>query len=339
MKKRIVLLAMAALVCISAGLSSRAQAPGSPYKILKKYELGGEGTWDYLTIDPEARRLYITRSSHVMVMDLDNGKVVGDLPKTAGVHGVALVPRLKKGFTSNGTDSTMTIFDTDTLKETTRVQVGTKPDAILYDPASERVFTFNAGSGDATAVAAETGEVVGTIKLGGRPESGAADEKGTVYVNLEDKNEVVAFDAKRLTITNRWPVAPGATPTGLGIDRAKNRLFSSCRNEKLIVLDPTNGKVLAALPIGKGTDACLFDPSSGLAFSSNRGGTLTVVEEAADGNYRVLANVPTQLGAKTMALDPKTHNIYLATAQLKDAVPGKKAAPVPNTFTILVVGK
>jgi DNA-binding beta-propeller fold protein YncE len=336
--KHRILWALPALVLISSGFGGQAQPAGSPYKVLKKYELGGEGGWDYLTVDAEARRLYIARGSHVMVMDLDNGKVVGDVPKTAGVHGVALAPKLKRGFTSNGGDSTATVFDLPTLKETARVKVGTGPDAILYDPATDRVFTFNAGSKDATAIAADTGEVVGTVKLGGRPEAGVADEKGTIYVNVLDKNEVVAFDAKQLVVKNRWPVEPGEQPTGLAIDLAKRRLFTTCRNDKMVVLDADGGKVLGTVPIGKGTDACVFDAAAGLAFSSNRDGTLTVVEEA-DGKYRVLANVPTQVGAKTMALDPKTHQIYLATAQFKEEQAGKKAAPVPNTFTILVVGK
>jgi YVTN family beta-propeller protein len=337
--KRTILVVLPALVLVVAGVGGQAPAPGSPYKVIKRYTLGGEGSWDYLTLDAQTRRLYITRGSHVMVMDCDNGKVVGDVPGTTGVHGVALVSKLNKGFTSNGGDSTVTIFDVQTLKETARVKVGNRPDAIVYDPASGRVFTFNADSKDATALAADTGQVVGTITLGGRPEFAVSDEQGTMFVNIEDKDEVVAFDAKQLTVKSRWPLAPGKTPTGLGVDRAKKRLFSSCRNEKMVILDATNGRVIAALPIGKGTDACIFDRDTGLAFSSNRDGTLTVVDEPADGEYRVLANVPTQFGAKTMALDPKTHNIYLATAQFKEAAAGKKAQPLPDTFTILVVGK
>lgn len=331
-------LALAALVLLVLGLGSQAQPPGSPYKVLKKFDLGGESGWDYLTIDPAARHLYIARGTHVMVMDLDSGKVVGDIPKTPGVHGVALAPKRNQGFTSNGGDSTVSIFDMKTLKEVARVKVGTGPDFILYDSATDRVFTFNAGSKDATAVSAETGAVVGTVALGGRPEAGVSDEQGTVYVNILGKNEIVAFDAKQLTVTHRWPVTPGETPTGLGFDPANKRLFCSCRNDKMIVLDAAGGKVLAELPIGKGTDACIFERGTGLAFSSNRDGTLTVVGEQ-DGKYRVLANVPTQLGAKTMALDPTTHKIYLATAQFKEPAAGKKAEPLPNTFTILVVGK
>jgi DNA-binding beta-propeller fold protein YncE len=201
------------------------------------------------------------------------------------------------------------------------------------------VFTCNAGSKDATAIAAATGEVAGTVKLEGRPETGVADGNGMVYVNMVDKNEIVAFDAKTLEVQKRWPTAPGEGPMGLAIDPANHRLFCSCRNEKMVILDVESGKVIANLPIGKGTDAAAFDAANGLAFSSNRDGTLTVIEAATGGKFSVLANVPTQLGAKTMALDTKTHNIYLATAQFKEAEAGKRPMPVPNTFVILVVGK
>jgi DNA-binding beta-propeller fold protein YncE len=341
--KRIVIATLPVVMVMVAGFADHAghaQPAGATYKVLKKIPLGGEGGWDYLTLDATARRLYITRGSHVMVMDIDKEKLVGDIPMTRGVHGVALAPKHKRGFTSNGGDSTVTIFDLQTLKEVQPpVKVGSRPDAILYDPASDRVFTFNADSKDATALDAGTGKVVGTIKLGGQPESGVADEKGLVYVNIEDTNEVVAFSSEALTVKTRWPLAPGATPTGLALDRVKHRLFSTCRNEKMVILDAESGKVLADLPIGKGTDACIFDPTTKLAFSSNRDGTLTVVEEQAGGKYHVVANVAIQYGAKTMALDSRTHNFYLATAEFKEAAPGKKAAPVPNTFTILVVGK
>jgi DNA-binding beta-propeller fold protein YncE len=337
--KRSLIGAFAAIGLLVAGLGGQAQ-PSASYKVLKKIELGGEGAWDYLTIDASARRLYITRSSHVMVMDLDKHAVVGNITGTKGVHGVALVPKHKRGFTSNGGDSTVTMFDLESLKASSQVvHVGKGPDAILYDPATDRIFTMNAGSKDATALAAKTGEEVGTVKLGGRPEFAVSDEKGMIFVNLEDKNEVVAFDAKDLTVKHRWPLAPGETPTGLAIDLAKRRLFSTCRNEKMIILDADSGKILATPAIGKGTDACIFDRTAGLAFSSNRDGTLTVVEETADGKYRVRENVKTQFGAKTMALDSKMQRIYLATAQFKEPAEGKKAAPVPGTFTILVVGK
>jgi YVTN family beta-propeller protein len=314
--------------------------PETGYHVLKTIKLGGEGGWDYLTMDPAAHRLYISRATRVMVLDVDEGKVVGEVAKTEGVHGIALDTRRNQGFTSNGRDDSVTVFDLKTLQEKSRIKVGTRPDAILYDPASDRVFTFNAGSKDATAISAETGKVDGTVKLGGKPETGVADEKGMVFVNIEDKDEVVAIDAKKLTVTNRWPVAPGKEPAGLAMDRAKRRLFATCHNEKMVVLDADNGKVLGSPAIGKGTDACAFDPGAGLAFSSNRDGTLTVVEEKPEGEFKVAANVKTQEGARTMALDTKTHNIYLATAKFKPPAPGeRRPTPEPDSFVILVVGK
>jgi YVTN family beta-propeller protein len=330
--------AMSAMVIVFSGSGTPAQAPGPPYKVLKTYELGGEGSWDYLTIDSDSRRLYIARGSHVMVMDVDNGKIVGDIPKTTGVHGVALAPKHKRGFTSNGGDSTVTVFDMTTLKETARVKVGDSPDALLYEPATDRVFTFNAKSQDATVLAADTAAVIGTVKLGGRPEAGVFDEKGTVYVNIQNKHEVAAIDAKKLVVKHRWPTTPGEQPTGLGIDLTKRRLFVSCRNDKMVVLDADSGKSRGSVPIGKGTDACIFDAGVDLAFSSNRDGTLTVVGASGADDYRVLANVPTQVGAKTMALDEKTHHIFLATAKFQAAA-GQKAVAVPGTFTVLEVGR
>jgi YVTN family beta-propeller protein len=314
--------------------------PETGYHVLKTIKLGGEGGWDYLTLDAAARRLYISRATRVVVLDVDTGKVVGEVANTPGVHGIALDSKRQQGFTSNGKENTVTVFDLKTLQETRRVKVGTKPDAILYDPASDRVFTCNGGSNDATAIAAETGKVDGTVKLGGKPEFAVADEKGMVFVNLEDKDEVVAIDAKKLTVTKRWPLAPGTEPSGLAMDRAKRRLFATCHNEKLVVLDADSGKVLGTPAIGKHPDAAVFDPGTGLAFSSNGDGTLTVIEEQPAGTFRVAADVKTQEGARTMALDTKTHNIYLATARFKPPVPGeKRRTPEPDSFVILVVGK
>ena len=323
-----------------AGFGVPAEPTPPPYGVLKKIKVGGDGGWDYLTFDADARRLYIARSTRVLVLDVDKNKVVGTVPNTPGVHGVALVPKRHLGFASNGGDSTVTIFDLRTLREKAKVKVGRRPDAIVYDPASDRVFTFNAGSRDATALAAADGKVAGTVKLGGRPEFAVADEKGMIYVNLEDKAEVVAFDAKKLAVKHRWPLAPGKTPTGIAMDRTKRRLFVTCRNEKMVILDADSGKVLATPAIGKGTDACVFDPDKGLAYSSNGDGTLTVVEEKPADHFRVLANVKTQAGARTMALDPKTHHLYLATAEFKPAAPGqRRRAIVPDSFVILVVGR
>jgi DNA-binding beta-propeller fold protein YncE len=322
------------------GFAVRADKPAPAYHVLKKYELGGEGGWDYLSLDAEARRLYISRANRVTVMDVETGKVVGEVPKTPGIHGVALVPERKRGFSSNGGEATVTVFDLETLKEIKRIKVGQRPDAIIYDPASGRVFTFNAGSKDSTAIDADGLTVAGTVPLGGKPEFAVSDHKGQVYVNLEDKGEVVGFDSKKLTETNRWSVAPGKDPSGLAMDRTKRRLFVTCGNQKMVVLDTESGKVLATPEIGKGTDACVFDAEAGLAFSSNRDGTLTMVDEEPADHYRVVANVQTQLGARTMALDTKTHHIFLATARFKPAQPGqRRPAQEPNSFVILEVGK
>jgi hypothetical protein len=326
-----------AVAVLSSGSTGQAQKAES-YKVLKKVVLGGEGGWDYVTIDSESRRIYIARGSHVMVVDADTLKIVGDLPGTTGVHGVAIAPKHKRGFTSNGgKDSSSTIFNTDSLKETAKVKVGAGADFIIYDPATDRAFTFNATAKDATAIAAESGTVVGSVALGGRPEAAVPDGKGIVYVNIMDKAEVVAFDAKELKVINRWPVAPGAQPVGLGIDTVKGRLFVSCRNDKMVVLETATGKVLGSVPIGNGTDACIFDPSTKLAFSSNKDGTMTVVEEEAAGAFRVRETVTTEYGAKTMALDTKTHQFYLVTSDFNKA--GKNPSSVPNTFKVLVVGK
>jgi YVTN family beta-propeller protein len=330
--------ALAALVLSFSGFGFGAAKPtDSDYRVLKTIKLGGEGGWDYLTLDAEARRLYVSRSNRVMVVDVDSGKLVGEVKNTPGVHGIALDTKRKQGFTSNGGDASVTIFDLKTLKETARVKVGSRPDSILYDPASDRVFTLNAGSSDATAVAADSGKVAGTVKLGGRPEAAVADEKGQVYVNLVDKHEVVAFDAKKLSVTKRWPLDVGKSPMGLAMDRVKRRLFVTCRNEKMVVLNADNGKILATLPIGKGTDACAFDQKAGLAFSSNGSGTLTVVEEKPADQFRVAADVKTQDGARTMALDTKTHQVFLATARFKPGA-GRRTME-PDSFVILVVGK
>jgi DNA-binding beta-propeller fold protein YncE len=327
---------LSALALLVASGSIEAQSTAPSYHVIKKIPLGGEGGWDYLTLDGEARRLYIARANRVMVMDVDKENLVGEVANTPGVHGVALVPQRDRGFASNGGDSTVTVFDLKTLREVTRIKVGNRPDAILFDPASGRVFTFNAGSRDATAIDPQAEKVVGTIQLGGKPEFAVADGKGHLYVNLEDKNEILALDPQKLTVMHRWPLAPGKEPTGLAMDRSRRRLFSSCHNEMMVVLDADSGRVLATPPIGKGTDACVFDPETGLAFSSNSDGTLTVVREEGTGQFAAAQTVATQAGARTMALDPKTHNLFLATARAK---PGQRRSYEPGSFVILVVGK
>lgn len=317
----------------------------SGYRVLRKHEIGGEGRWDYVTVDPETHRLYVPRSTHVIVLDADSGKTIGDIPDTEGVHGVALAPDQGRGFTSNGRANTAIIFDLKTLKVLGTVKTGENPDAILFDPFSKRVFTFNGRSKDATAFDAADGKVLGTIALGGKPETGVSDGKGQLFVNIEDKSEIVRIDPKELKVTARWPIAPGEEPSGLALDVKNRRLFSVCGNEKMVVLDADSGKIVTTLPIGKGVDAAAFDPETGQAFSSNGDGTLTVVHEVDPAHFSVVQTVQTQRGARTMALDPKTHKIYLPTAQFEAAPTSApttgRARPnvVPNSFTILVVGK
>jgi YVTN family beta-propeller protein len=310
------------IACILLALSpapARSADTSGEYKVLKKVKLGGEGGWDYLSVDPAAKRLYISRFDRVMVVDTDSDRLVGTVPNTAGVHILVPVPEQHRGFTSNGQSSTATVVDLATLRPLQTIKVGSRPDAAIFDPASGRVFTFNAGSKDATAIDAATGKVVGTVPLGGKPEFAAADGKGTVYVNLEDKNEVLAFDSKALKVKSTWPTAPGEEPGGLAMDRDSRRLFVSCGNKKMVVLNADNGQVVATLDIGAGTDAAGFDPGTHMAFSSNRDGTLTIVKEDSPDKFEVAQNLPTEQGARTMAVDPVTHRIYLVTAKVKPA--------------------
>lgn len=315
------------------------------YHLLKKVVLGGEGFWDYLLCDSAARRVYISRGTHVMVIDADTYAVVGDIPGTDGVHGIALAPELGRGFTSNGRANTVTIFDLKTLKILGTAPTGEGPDAIVYDPASQRVFTFNGHGGSATAIDAASGTPAGTITLEGKPEFAAADGRGHIYNNLEDKSELLQIDSQKLTVTARWPQAPGESPSGLAIDREHRRLFAGCHNKMMVVVDADSGKVLATPAIGQGVDANAFDPGTQLAFSSNGDGTLTVVHEDSPEKFTPVANVPTQRGARTMALDLKTHNIFLVTAEFGPGPaptpehPHPRPSVVPGSFTLLVFGE
>lgn len=342
---RVFLLFSAIALLAIAGVTA-ATAPAAGYHVVKKIALGGEGGWDYLTADSAARRVYITRSTHVTVLDADTGKVVGEIPNLSGVHGVALAPDLGRGFISNGRSSVVTVFDLKTLKATGEVKsTGTNPDAILYDPASHLVFAFNGRSGDATVIEGATGKVAGTIALGGKPEFAATDLKGSVYVNIEDKNEVVALDTAKLAVAKRWPLAPCEEPSGMAIDRGHGRLLIGCGNKMAAVVDTATGKVVATPPIGQGVDANAFDPATGLGFASNGEGTLTVLHEDSPDNWSVVENAPTLRGARTMALDEKTHNVFLVTAQFGPPPaataeqPHPRPSVVPGSFVVLVAGR
>lgn len=325
-------------------LAATSYAADSGYRIIKKLKVGGEGGWDYLTVDEAARRLYISRSTHVMVIDLNSDKVVGDIPNTPGVHGIAIAPELNRGFTSNGKGDTSTIFDLKTLKVLGKVKTGGNPDAIIYDPASKRVFTFNGRSKDATIFDAATGEVVKTMPLGGKPEFAATDGKGRIYVNNEDTNEVIEIDSVKSRISRKFSLKPCEDPTGLGLDSEQGRVFSGCRNKVMAILDIKTGKV-TTVPIGANVDGNGFDAGTGRAFSSNGDGTLTVVREVSAGKFAVEETVTTQRGSRSMTVDQKTHTIYLPAAQFSPskvatpANPKPRAEMIKDSFEVLVVGK
>jgi YVTN family beta-propeller protein len=336
---RRILFACALVLLASTFLS----AGPSGYHVAKTFKLGGDGNWDYLTVDSKARRVYISRGTHVMVVDADSGALIGDIPNTNGVHGIAIASDMDRGFISCGRDNSVTIFDLKTLKVMGTAATGKNPDAIIYDPASKRVFTFNGGSNDATAIDAKTGTVAGTIALGGKPEFAVADEKGHVFVNIEDKSEIIQFDANKLSVGNHWPIAPGQEPSGLAMDRKHRRLFSVCSNKLMVVVNADDGKVITTLPIGSGTDAAGFDPETGFAFSSNGDGTLTVVHEDSPDKFAVVDNVPTLRRARTMALDTKTHQVYTVTAEFGAApsptaqTPRPRPPMIAGSFTLLLL--
>ncbi|HEV2110186.1 MAG TPA: YncE family protein [Gammaproteobacteria bacterium] len=333
------LLISASLLALMASVQA---APANQYKLDKSYLLGGDGGWDYLAFDTVGHRLFLSRATRVMVVDPDSGKLISEIPGTAGVHGIAFAQDIGKGFTSNGQESTVTVFDLKSLKETSKIKVtGENPDAILYEPVTKRIFTFNGHSGNSTVIDAASGNVVATIALDGKPEFAVADGKGMVYVNIEDKSELTAIDAAKAAVVKTWSLAPCQEPSGLAMDQAHRRLFSGCDNKLMAVSDPDAGKVVATLPIGEGVDATGFDPGTQLAFSSNGEGNLTVIHEDGPDKYTVAQDAATRKFARTMTLDPASHKVYLVTADVKvePAPTGQrpKRTVLPNSFTLLVM--
>lgn len=337
------------LVCFGLLLSMNfaVQAKtASGYHLLKKFVLGGDGGWDLLAFDAAANRLYISRGTHVMVVDPDSGAVVGDIPNTPRVHGIAIAAEFGKGFTSNGGDATVTIFDLKTLKALSQVTAGKNPDAIIYDSASKRIFCFNGGSNDVTAIDAKTGTVAGTLALGGKPELAVADEHGKIFVNLEDKSAVVEFDARKLALDATWPLTPGEEPTGIALDRKHHRLFIACANKLMAVVNADNGKLVTTFPVGAGPDGAGFDSDKQLAFSPNGAdGTLTVAHEDSPDKTSVLETIATQKGARTMELDEHGHRVFLITADFGPTPaptaerPRPRPPMIPGSFTLLVFGR
>jgi YVTN family beta-propeller protein len=315
----------AVILILSCAIFAAAANSGG-YSVTKKIPIAGQGSWDYLTVDEGARRLYVSHGVQVEVLDIDTLSVAGTISKTPGVHGIAVAPEFGRGFVSNGQASTVTIFDLKTLKPIADVATGQKPDAIIYDPATSRVFAFNGGSNSATAIDAATGKVVGTVDLGGGPEFAAADGKGFIFDNLEDESLVLKINSRELKVEQRWPTAPCSSPSSMAMDRANRRLFVGCRSKVMAVLDADSGKMIATLPIGDHVDATAFDPATKLIFNSNGEGTITVIHEDSPDQYSAVETVKTAPRAKTMALDPKTHRLFLSTAE-------------NGQFEVLVVGK
>jgi YVTN family beta-propeller protein len=319
---------------------------GSAYHVLRKIPVGGEGGWDYLTVDPDAKRIYLSRGTHTLVVDEDKGTVIGDIPDTKGVHGIALAKDSGKGYISNGQANTVTVFDIATLKTTATINVtGQNPDSILYDAANNHVWTFNGRTANATVIDAATGQVISTVTLEGKPETPVLDGKGSIFVNIENKNSLQEIDAKTFAVKHTYPLQGCEAPSGIAMDTARRRVFSGCSDsKKLAVTDADTGKVVATPPICEDTDASGFDPGTGLIFASCRDGQLTVIHEDSPDKYTVAANVKTEFGARTMALDLKTHHVFTVTADFKPAPPATADNPrprpqiVPDTFRIIEVG-
>jgi YVTN family beta-propeller protein len=340
-KAAVMLIGMAS-ACMQ--LSQAAAAPAESYEVVAKYAVGGAGGWDFLSVDGKRHRLYVSRGDHVQVLDTATGKVVGDLPGTAGVHGIAIAEDLGLGYTSNGRSDSVTVFDRDTLAVIDTVKVtGRNPDAILYEPYSKRIFTFNGRSANVTAIDAATKKVAGTIAVSGKPEVAVAGGNGQVFVNIEDKNSIAVIDATTLTVSGYWPLGSCNGPTGLAIDQKRNRLFSVCQNGKMIVVDGNSGNVVKELPIGFGVDGAAFDPELNLVFSSNGEGTVTIAGSGESGQITVIQTVNTQKSARTIALDTTTHRIYLPAASLGPPPPPTPEQPkprssmIPGSFVILVL--
>jgi DNA-binding beta-propeller fold protein YncE len=296
------------------------------YHIIKKIPIPGQGGFDYLTVDEAGRRLYVSHGTQVEVIDVDSGAIVGKIPNTLGVHGIAIAPEVGRGFVSAGQTSTVTIFDLKTLKTIAEVPTGKKPDAIIYDPATSQVFAFNGGGDSTTVISAADGKVVATLDLGGGPEFAASDGNGYVFNNLEDESKLVKINSRKLTVDEHWPLAPCEAPSSMAMDRPNRRIFIGCRSKVMAVVDADSGKVITTVPIGDHVDASAFDPDSRLIFNSNGEGTISVIHEDSPDKYSVVQTVKTLPRAKTMALDPKTHQLFLSTVE-------------GGQFEVLVVGK
>jgi YVTN family beta-propeller protein len=337
------LLLMATCAC---SLQNLVTAEAAPYRFLREIPIGGEGGWDILTIDPASHRLYLSHSTKVIVVDLEKNAVVGEINDTPGVHGFVAVPELGRGFSTNGQESKASVIDLKTLQTITKVETGSNPDALVYDPGRGEVYIFNHTGNSATVIDAKTAKVVSTIPLGGSPEFAAVDRAaGRVYCNIEDKSEVVAIDSTKHEVIARWPVAPGEESGGIAFDPAHHRLFAGCHTKMMVMLDTTNGKVVGSVPIGSGVDGCAFDEETGLVFASCGDGTATIAKEETPEKLTVVQTLQTERGARTIALDPLTHRIYLPSAKFEPLPAASAGATpqrpkiVPGSLKLLVYGQ
>ncbi len=320
-------------------------AGGSGYHVARQIELGGDGRWDYIVFDTAAHRLFIARQTRVMVVDPESGRLLGEIPGLDGAHGIALVNETGHGFATSGRDRSVTMFDLETLRVLGRTKAAEDADAVLYDPVSKRVLTFNGDAGSSTVVDPVSGKAIGSIALGGKPEFGVSAGDGKVYVNLEDKARVAEIDAVGMRVTRSWSIAPCAEPTGLAIDRVHHRLFSACRNRLMAISDATAGSTIATVPIGEGVGGAAFDPATQLAFASNGDGSITVVHEDGPATFRVVATVPTRRGARTMALEERSHRLFTVTADFGPTLaataeqPHPRPSLLPGSFGLLVLAR
>ena len=315
------------------------------YRFLSEVAIGGEGGWDILTIDPTANRLYLSHATKVVVVDLGKNSVIGEITDTPGVHAFVAVPELQRGFSSNGKEDKASVVDLKTLQTTSKIDTGRNPDAIVYEPKRHEVYVFNHTGNSCTVIDPKSASVITTIQLGGSPEFAAVDKAaGRIYCNIEDKSEVAVIDADKHEVVARWSLAPGEGPSGIALDAGHHRLFAGCHNKMMVMLDTESGKVVGSVPIGSGVDGCAFDDATQLAFASCGDGTATIAREQAPNKLAVVQILKTERGARTMALDPETHRIYLPTAQFQPppspspgVSPGRPSV-VPNTLKLLVYG-
>lgn len=314
-------------------------------KLLKKTTIGGDGGWDYLSVSADDRRLYLSHGNQVEVLNADTHEKIATIPDTKGVHGIIALPSLGKGFITCGRTNSVIVFDTKTFNKITEIPTDENPDALMYDKYSDRLFVFNHKGGSVTAIDVKENKAIQTVKLGGSAaEAGVSDQKGTIFVNLEDLSEIVSFDAKTLEVKNHWKVGLGEEPTGLAIDLKNNRLFSVCKNKKMIVLDSKNGSLIAEIPIGERCDGVVFDADSKTAFSSNGEGTITAVHEDSPSKFSVIQTIQSAVGARTITIDSKTHHIFTISAQFGETPPKTEENPrprpkvMPNSFMVLEFG-